>query len=59
MREQRHRVVREDGVWVAESEVLPGIAVKGKTRDEAVAFLREAEALFRRMWCNTPELAAK
>ncbi len=32
----------EDGVFVAECPVLPGCVSQGKTRDEAVANMRDA-----------------
>ncbi len=32
----------EDGVWVAECPSIPGCVSQGKTRDEALANIREA-----------------
>jgi predicted RNase H-like HicB family nuclease len=34
----------EDGVWVAECPSIPGCVSQGRTRDEAVANIREAIA---------------
>jgi predicted RNase H-like HicB family nuclease len=45
----RYRVLiqqDEDGVFVAEVPSLPGCVSQGKTRDEAVANLREAMAAY-------------
>jgi predicted RNase H-like HicB family nuclease len=33
---------REDGYWVAECPSLPGCISQGKTREEAIANIREA-----------------
>jgi predicted RNase H-like HicB family nuclease len=35
----------EDGIWVAECPSIPGCISQGKTRDEALANIREAIAL--------------
>lgn len=35
----------EDGVWVAECPSIPGCISQGKTREEALANIREAIAL--------------
>jgi predicted RNase H-like HicB family nuclease len=35
----------EDGVWIAECPSIPGCVSQGKTRDEAVANIREAISL--------------
>lgn len=35
----------EDGVWVAECPSIPGCVSQGKTREEAVANIREAIGL--------------
>ncbi|MBT9156351.1 MAG: hypothetical protein DDT37_01336 [Firmicutes bacterium] len=35
----------EDGVWVAQCPSIPGCVSQGKTRDEAIANIREAIAL--------------
>jgi len=35
----------EDGVWVAECPAIPGCVSQGRTREEAVANIREAIAL--------------
>ena len=35
----------EDGVWIAECPAVPGCVSQGKTRDEALANVREAIAL--------------
>lgn len=48
-RQMRYRVLiqqDEDGVFVAEVPSLPGCVSQGKTRDEAVANLREAMAAY-------------
>ena len=37
----------EDGVWIAECPTIPGCISQGKTKDEAVANIREAIALCR------------
>ena len=34
----------EDGVWIAECPAIPGCVSQGKTRDEALANIREAIA---------------
>ena len=34
----------EDGVWIAECPSIPGCVSQGKTRDEAIANIREAIA---------------
>ena len=36
----------EDGCWVAECPSLPGCISQGRTKEEAVANIREAVALF-------------
>ncbi len=36
----------EDGQWVAECPSLPGCVSQGRTKEEAVANIREAVALF-------------
>jgi len=36
----------EDGWWVAECPSLPGCVSQGKTRDEAVANIREAIRIY-------------
>ena len=36
----------EDGQWVAECPSLPGCISQGRTKEEAVANIREAVALF-------------
>ncbi|HEX9764773.1 MAG TPA: type II toxin-antitoxin system HicB family antitoxin [Candidatus Acidoferrales bacterium] len=36
----------EDGYWVAECPSLPGCLSQGKTRDEAIANVREALRLY-------------
>ena len=35
----------EDGVWIAECPSIPGCVSQGKTKDEAIANVREAIAL--------------
>ncbi|MHB9027116.1 MAG: type II toxin-antitoxin system HicB family antitoxin [Armatimonadota bacterium] len=35
----------EDGVWIAECPSIPGCVSQGKTRDEAIANVRDAIAL--------------
>ena len=35
----------EDGVWVVECPAIPGCVSQGKTRDEALANVREAISL--------------
>ena len=48
-RQMRYRVLiqqDEDGVFVAEVPSLPGCVSQGKTRDEAVANVREAMAAY-------------
>ncbi len=35
----------EDGIWVAECPSIPGCVSQGKTKDEALANVREAIAL--------------
>jgi len=35
----------EDGVWVAECPAIPGCVSQGKTREEALAHVKEAIAL--------------
>jgi len=36
----------EDGYWVAECPSLPGCVSQGRTKDEALANIREAVALY-------------
>lgn len=48
-RQMRYRVLiqqDEDGVFVAEVPSLPGCVSQGRTRDEAVANVREAMAAY-------------
>jgi antitoxin HicB len=48
-RQMRYRVLLqqdEDGAWVAEVPALPGCVSQGRTRDEAVANVREAMAAY-------------
>lgn len=48
-RQMRYRVLLqqdEDGVWVAEVPSLPGCVSQGRTREEAVANVREAMAAY-------------
>ena len=35
----------EDGVWIAECPAIPGCVSQGKTKDEAIANVREAISL--------------
>lgn len=35
----------EDGVWIAACPSIPGCVSQGKTKDEAIAIVREAIAL--------------
>jgi len=35
----------EDGIWIAEIPAIPGCASDGKTRDEALANVRDAAEL--------------
>lgn len=35
----------EDGVWITECPCIPGCVSQGKTREEAIANIREAIAL--------------
>lgn len=48
-RQMKYRVLLqedEDGAWVAEVPSLPGCVSQGRTREEAVANVREAMAAY-------------